>query len=82
MHSVNSATAHTLDKEKIVTKHDQVSNDQDQSNDPIEDSGQLGESLRHVGQGFMTNEDLTASPRTTLDENSAEQRLRDIVETP
>ena len=63
MSTVNSAAAHTLDEEKLATEHDQVSNDQNHSDDPSEDFHD-GQSLSHVGQGFMTNEGLTASPRT------------------
>ena len=58
MPTENSDVAHSLDEEKIATnQHDQVSNDHSQKEDL------LGKSLSHVGQVFMTNEGLTASPR-------------------
>ena len=60
MSTVNSAAAkRTLDEEEKATKHDQVSHDQD--------------GLSHVGQAFMTNEGLTASPRTDFRNDSDDE---------
>ena len=72
MSTVNSAAAKcTLDEEEIANEqHDRVSNDQSQY-DPSEDFP--GKSLSHVGQGFMTKEDLTASPRTDFRKDSDDE---------
>ena len=63
MSTVDSAVAPTLDEEEVATDHDQVSNDEDHSNDdPSEDFH--GTSLSHVGRVFMTDAGLAASPQT------------------
>jgi hypothetical protein len=57
-----SDAAHTLDEEKIATKHrDHVSNDHIPT-DPTE--GFPGDSFGQVSQVFLTEEDLDSSTRT------------------
>ena len=67
MSSVDSAVAQPLDEENSAAEHDRVSDDDDLSNTQenlsLEGLDQKGVSLSHVGQVFMKNTNLTASPQ-------------------